>query len=677
MDSRVKNEPCVCIQNDVIDIIFMGEEEVKDQDNKLNTSSTNEETEWRVLMQKFVECQQSTMDLLKRQLLNKQANTWENKKFPIYTEGDDVSVYLSLFESVCKSHQIAEEDYIQILWSHTHGDLARLLQQVPSSEVNDYQKFKRTALQYFVPTESQLCRSFRSMQPQPGELYTAFMTRLIRAAESWWQAAGVETLQDLRDLVIKEQFLMSVPQETNVLMQANNSKDLMTVATFADQIVASQGNQQPFVTKYGRQRYVNNQGGKRDSVARWSGKGGLEESRSSGLVKDPVERRKSTMDIVCYYCSKRGHTKRNCIKRQQDSSKVNIQLIKERNASADLLGTKTEISSHLQQPGDNSRLNREAETGRLQDNTTIKVGTTVAMNQLQVLDINQLITQEQRAWVKEFRTEPVTVNHGLVIQATKDSGADMSSIKKSLLSEVQYEGLIRVEPYECTTQLIPVVKVHVKFRGYEGEQFLLVYEKSEYDFVIGADLLFKAAAVPNIQTSLLRGSDMNKIVEAAVQIRSQSKEAQERLRRVKEASELEMQQSNQAAVQTKSQSKEAQERSKRVRKVVSENLKEVQHTQKEHSDAKARPRIFQLGDKVLLLRVDHTTKLEVDWEGPFEIVQVLLFDNYLIQRVDAKEKPVTVHADRLKSFQERMEVKVGNCHGWNDKFFEIVHGNEI
>lgn len=92
--------------------------------------------------------------------------------------------------------------------------------------------------------------------------------------------------------------------------------------------------------------------------------------------------------------------------------------------------------------------------------------------------------------------------------------------------------------------------------------------------------------------------------------------------------------------------------SRSVREASSKNLKEAQYTQKEHSDTKARPRIFQLGDKVLLLKAERSRKLEVDWEEPFKIVQVLLFDNYLIQRVGTKEKPIAVHADRLKPYQE-------------------------
>lgn len=67
---------------------------------------------------------------------------------------------------------------------------------------------------------------------------------------------------------------------------------------------------------------------------------------------------------------------------------------------------------------------------------------------------------------------------------------------------------------------VSVVKVHVKFRGYEGEQ---VHEKSDYDFVIRADLPYKAAAAANAQTSVLENKESVKI-DSVVQAKGQTDE---------------------------------------------------------------------------------------------------------------------------------------------------------
>lgn len=249
MDSEpgAKIEPCVSRGTHGIEVLIENgeEEERRDQDRDQEKDLDNPEVEWKIMMQQFLKCQQSTMELLTLQLQSKQENKWENRKFPVYKEGDDVNIFLTLFESVCKLNHVSEDHYIQILYSHVHGDLARLLQQLPYEEINDYQKFKKIALQYFVPTENQLCKECRNLHIKPGELHTAFMAKVIRAAESWLQAANVKTFEDLCNLIIREQFLKSIPQEMDAILQTKSSKDLMEMAALAEQISVSRQQEKP------------------------------------------------------------------------------------------------------------------------------------------------------------------------------------------------------------------------------------------------------------------------------------------------------------------------------------------------------------------------------------------------------------------------------------------------
>lgn len=137
--SGAKLEPCVSTEVHEIEISMNEEEEEhRIQDTDQENDVVNPELEWKTMMQQFLRCQQSTMELLTLQLQSKQVNSWGN--FTVCKEGDDVNTSLTLFESVCKLHQVPEQNYIRILWSHTHGNIARLLQQMPYEELNDYQK---------------------------------------------------------------------------------------------------------------------------------------------------------------------------------------------------------------------------------------------------------------------------------------------------------------------------------------------------------------------------------------------------------------------------------------------------------------------------------------------------------------------------------------------------------
>lgn len=72
---------------------------------------------------------------------------------------------------------------------------------------------------------------------------------------------------------------------------------------------------------------------------------------------------------------------------------------------------------------------------------------------------------------------------------------------------------------------------------------------------------------------------------------------------------------------------------------------------KKHFDVRARDRRFETGDKVLLLLPTSSNKLQMQWQGPFEVVGRVARHNYKL-RVKGKEK--TYHANLMKRYVERV-----------------------
>ncbi|XP_060108572.1 uncharacterized protein LOC132581365 isoform X2 [Heteronotia binoei] len=214
-----------------------------EEQNVLNTSigtdAGDEYADWKAILQGFFKCQQASMDFLKTQAENKNAEKWDRKKFPVYQQGQDVSTYLALFETTCQSYGVPEESYVQILWSHAAGKLAEVLRKLSLNEAKDYAKFKQLALQRFALTENQLRVKFRNAALEAAETLTAYMTRLMRTADQWVQAEEVKTLWDLHNLIVKEQFLSTTSQEVNELLQDRNPKSLMDMAAVAEQVATS------------------------------------------------------------------------------------------------------------------------------------------------------------------------------------------------------------------------------------------------------------------------------------------------------------------------------------------------------------------------------------------------------------------------------------------------------
>ena len=91
-------------------------------------------------------------------------------------------------------------------------------------------------------------------------------------------------------------------------------------------------------------------------------------------------------------------------------------------------------------------------------------------------------------------------------------------------------------------------------------------------------------------------------------------------------------------------------------KLAQNELRRASNRQKKYFDRKARPRRFEEGNKVLLLLPTAHNKLELKWQGPYQILQVMGHNNYRL-KVGGQER--TYHVNMLKEYFERKEESVG------------------
>ncbi|XP_067944465.1 uncharacterized protein [Watersipora subatra] len=86
------------------------------------------------------------------------------------------------------------------------------------------------------------------------------------------------------------------------------------------------------------------------------------------------------------------------------------------------------------------------------------------------------------------------------------------------------------------------------------------------------------------------------------------------------------------------------------------SLKKSQQRNKLYFDKHAKDRKFQNGDKVLVLLPTHSSKLLMQWKGPYSIIKSNhSSNNYLIRIMEGEEK--TFHANLLKKYYDRAEDK--------------------
>jgi hypothetical protein len=87
--------------------------------------------------------------------------------------------------------------------------------------------------------------------------------------------------------------------------------------------------------------------------------------------------------------------------------------------------------------------------------------------------------------------------------------------------------------------------------------------------------------------------------------------------------------------------------------LAQENLQRAKAQQARNYNKRAKPRQFEVGDKVLLLLPQEHNKLQVSWKGPYVVTEKVGGQTYRIQ-LPTKEK--LYHANLLKRYRERETV---------------------
>ncbi|XP_064465312.1 uncharacterized protein LOC135376767 [Ornithodoros turicata] len=90
--------------------------------------------------------------------------------------------------------------------------------------------------------------------------------------------------------------------------------------------------------------------------------------------------------------------------------------------------------------------------------------------------------------------------------------------------------------------------------------------------------------------------------------------------------------------------------------IVEHQLREAQTRAKKYYDRNARLRRFRVGDRVMILRPCRQNRLQVQREGPVEVVTVLSDTNYAV-RMNGRRKELRVyHCNLMKPYRERQAI---------------------
>ncbi|XP_064398193.1 uncharacterized protein LOC135344837 [Halichondria panicea] len=200
----------------------------------------------------------------------------------------------------------------------------------------NYTQVKESILRRYDVNEETYKRRFRTASVRTGETVMELRVRLEDLAKKWLKEC--DTVDKLRDAVVLEQFLNSLPAEVRVWVQEHKPKTSEAAAQLADNYlqarqdsVVSEGSSTP-------NPIVCAKCNKRGHKAR-NCRVGVDDKTSSPPPRTEIPKR-DLKDITCFTCNQKGHYASNC------PSKTNLMCVERR---SNFQG-ESELTQHTMEP---------------------------------------------------------------------------------------------------------------------------------------------------------------------------------------------------------------------------------------------------------------------------------------------------------------------------------------
>lgn len=215
----------------------------------------------------------------------------------------DPDTFFALFERVAGVRGWSDAHQTLMLQCVFTGKAQRAFSALSSVDSASYAKVKAAVLKAYELVPEAYRQRFRNWERRDQQSHVEFVQDISMHFSRWCSASSVESFDDLCDLVVLEQFKMSLPAQLATYVTEKKVKTAAAAAVLADEYVLTHG------------------GGNRGQGDAACGEGrgeALPSSKSlSAGAADPVQwdqGRSGKLDpaLVCNYCFDKGHWKKEC-----------------------------------------------------------------------------------------------------------------------------------------------------------------------------------------------------------------------------------------------------------------------------------------------------------------------------------------------------------------------------
>ncbi|CAI5778125.1 centromere protein U isoform X1 [Podarcis lilfordi] len=359
---------------------------------------------------------------------------------------------------------------------------------LPSSELNDYESFKKLVMQRHGLHPENYRKAFRKVEKSGlSDNIAVFSAKMAQNFELWLAAEGVGDFEGFKQLILIEQLMRSLPSEIASLVADQKPRTLTEATTFAESF------------RLNRSHWTNKgpsnvckpavSMGKSAPPIKEQSKGFLTSAKDSVVVGG--ERTKlSPTSGLCFFCKQPGHVKAACpqlgsqkppiltstpavhlIQRQEEDWEGEQQ--KAGAGETPILDGKGVAAPDVMAPG----------TAEATSNAVIvgPVGTSADPNAPHV------------KWAISKFTAPIEVN-GIAVNSFRDTGSDITSVSRDLVMPIQMQDKpMKISPYGVKEIFQPTAIIPISYMGFQGKMLVIVHDPKmcKSPVLVGNDLGYR------------------------------------------------------------------------------------------------------------------------------------------------------------------------------------------
>ncbi|XP_068129027.1 uncharacterized protein [Hyperolius riggenbachi] len=260
--------------------------------------------------------QRHQLELAKLQQQNRSAGPAEREgervhripldKFPAMDKDSDIDTFLQGFERTCRQYGVPREQWARYLTPGLRGKALEAFVSLPQEEETDFEAIKKAIIARYHLTPEVYRKRFRTVQRGPNDSYLDHACNLRTAFQQWLKGLSVETLDALKELMIKDQFLHTCPVEVRLFVLDREPKTVDEAAEMADSYTAHRAPES-----------------RRTTTSSWRGE------QIAKPVSPSTQRRQAPLSPgfkqpdtrKCFVCDRVGHISTTCPEREREAPK--------------------------------------------------------------------------------------------------------------------------------------------------------------------------------------------------------------------------------------------------------------------------------------------------------------------------------------------------------------------